>query len=152
MTPDPYTLWPGSSAALAAGCTCSILDNWNGDVVSAIDHGGWRQRSDCPVHGGLVGGRPAPTPQDSPAVICEYHGHEWGDAGGGLLVCLRCGKEKSLAIQQLEGVFDRGPLRSNPEAVHSLVVHLVGDGRVSCGAYIRNAEGTFDWHPACSSR
>lgn len=26
--------------------------------------------------------------------ICEHAGHEWGDAGGGLLVCVRCDAEK----------------------------------------------------------
>lgn len=28
------------------------------------------------------------------AVICEYAGHEWGDAGGGLLICTVCTAEK----------------------------------------------------------
>lgn len=26
--------------------------------------------------------------------ICEFDGHEWGEAGGGLLICLRCEAEK----------------------------------------------------------
>jgi hypothetical protein len=26
--------------------------------------------------------------------VCEYAGHEWGDAGGGLLICTVCEAEK----------------------------------------------------------
>jgi hypothetical protein len=28
------------------------------------------------------------------SAICEHVGHEWGDAGGGLLICMRCETEK----------------------------------------------------------
>lgn len=31
--------------------------------------------------------------QDQAEQICEFAGHEWGDAGGGLQVCLRCEAE-----------------------------------------------------------
>ncbi len=26
--------------------------------------------------------------------VCEFDGHEWDDAGGGLLICMRCEAEK----------------------------------------------------------
>jgi hypothetical protein len=26
--------------------------------------------------------------------VCEFDGHEWAEAGGGLLICLRCEDEK----------------------------------------------------------
>lgn len=26
--------------------------------------------------------------------VCEFDGHEWGDAGGGLLICVRCEAEE----------------------------------------------------------
>jgi hypothetical protein len=29
-----------------------------------------------------------------PEEVCEYAGHEWGDAGGGLLICAVCQAEK----------------------------------------------------------
>jgi hypothetical protein len=28
------------------------------------------------------------------ADLCSHEGHQWGDAGGGLLICLRCEAEK----------------------------------------------------------
>jgi hypothetical protein len=30
----------------------------------------------------------------SAAEMCEYAGHEWGDAGGGLRICLVCEAEE----------------------------------------------------------
>ena len=54
-----YVLWPGSDTAIAAGCTCPVLDNGHGNVGLARDRGGWWMFSDCPVHGE----HPAPIPQ-----------------------------------------------------------------------------------------
>lgn len=28
------------------------------------------------------------------AEICEFEGHEWSSAGGGLLMCMRCAAER----------------------------------------------------------
>lgn len=53
-----YALWPGSRAAIDAGCVCPVMDNAHGDIEHARDRGGWWQRSDCPVHGP----EPAPIP------------------------------------------------------------------------------------------
>lgn len=65
-----YTLWPGSPAAISRGCECPRLDNGHGNVELARDRGGWWQFSDCPVHGVLAGGQPAPIPEqpDSHAI------------------------------------------------------------------------------------
>lgn len=51
-------------------CTCQPKPSGEAPDVPAID---------CPVHGA------------NPA--CEYVGHEWADAGGGLLICMVCEAE-----------------------------------------------------------
>lgn len=53
---DGYSLWPGSRKAIAAGCSCPVLDNGHGNLGLARDRGGWIMFSDCAVHG------PAPAP------------------------------------------------------------------------------------------
>lgn len=58
MSDEAYTLWPGSKAAVDAGCLCPVVDNGNGNVEVARQRGGWWQFSGCPVHGP----EPAPIP------------------------------------------------------------------------------------------
>lgn len=44
--------YPGSDAAIAAGCTCPVLDNGHGNVGLARDRGGWIIVVGCPLHSG----------------------------------------------------------------------------------------------------
>ncbi len=42
--------YPGSSAALAGGCLCPVLDNGHGNPRLAEDRGGWIISMACPMH------------------------------------------------------------------------------------------------------
>lgn len=44
---------PGSDEAIAAGCTCPVLDNGHGRGAQQDENGEWQfwTRGDCPLHG-----------------------------------------------------------------------------------------------------
>ena len=51
------TFTPGSDAAIAAGCTCPVMDNGHGRGVWTNDKGDavfWHN-GDCPLHGAPAG-------------------------------------------------------------------------------------------------
>jgi len=43
--------YPGSVAALTAGCLCPIIDNNHGRFAPYAEPDGWIIREDCPLHG-----------------------------------------------------------------------------------------------------
>jgi hypothetical protein len=46
--------YPGSKAAVAAGCTCPVEHNHGG--VAAPDRESWWVAADCPLHGHWLAG------------------------------------------------------------------------------------------------
>jgi hypothetical protein len=54
--------------------------------------------------------------------------------------------------EELSRVFRGGPLDDQRSDVHSLIVHMRGDGRLSVGAYVQVYDkdvplGVFEWRP-----
>jgi hypothetical protein len=61
MTPNP-----GSSEAIAAGCTCPVLDNAHGKGVAYQGEAFFRFSEDCPLH---APDRQADTSKDGRAAV-----------------------------------------------------------------------------------
>ncbi len=51
MTAKPQRPYPGSSAAVAIGCLCRVMDNSHGLGRGCDGHRwGWYVSGDCPIH------------------------------------------------------------------------------------------------------